>query len=176
MFPLEIIDHILYFTHNTVTELCRVCKYFNQNVKKIRITSNEGYPNIKDEHLSMLPNLSKLIAVSNLSITIKQILKLTNLRSLFLRDIKMTDEEISSLVNLTSLTLVDNRSISDEGISKLVNLTSLILVRDQKLTTTAVINLTKLMHLRTTGCYKIDYNNVKGLNICNKTGFELKCY
>lgn len=29
LFPLEIVDHILYFTKNKVIDLCQVCKYFN---------------------------------------------------------------------------------------------------------------------------------------------------
>jgi hypothetical protein len=45
-YPTEIIDHIIYFTKNPVFELSQVCKYFSINIKQIRITNNQNYPNI----------------------------------------------------------------------------------------------------------------------------------
>jgi hypothetical protein len=33
--PFEIIDNILYFIVNPITELCQISKYFNINVKKL---------------------------------------------------------------------------------------------------------------------------------------------
>lgn len=48
----EIIDHVIYFTGNTVTELSLINKYFNFQVRRIRITSNDNYPYIKNVNLS----------------------------------------------------------------------------------------------------------------------------
>lgn len=75
-------------------------KYFNDNVKKIRITSNKKYPGIKDEHLSSLHNLTELIINGSMGY-------------------KITDREISCLTNLTVLEA--NRIITNDGISNLTH-------------------------------------------------------
>lgn len=58
--PVEIFDHIIYFTTNKVTDLSLICKYFDKVCKSIRITDNENYPYFQDEHLKQLPNLTSL--------------------------------------------------------------------------------------------------------------------
>lgn len=97
-YPREIIDHILYFTVNKVFDLSLVNKYFNDNVKKVRITNNRNYPRIKDENLKKLPNLTVLNLYRNKLIT---------------------NEGLSSLTKLTSLNLGYNTIITNEAISNL---------------------------------------------------------
>lgn len=57
--PAELINIILYFTSNPVTELSLISKYFDYHTKRIRITGNIKY-RIRDEHLPLLPNLTDL--------------------------------------------------------------------------------------------------------------------
>ena len=59
-YPKEIIDHILYFTKNKVSDLSLVNKYFNNNVARIRITSNENYPKFRTRNLVQLSNITAL--------------------------------------------------------------------------------------------------------------------
>src|SRR4030042_4772833 len=100
----EIVNHILYFTRNKVNELSLVCKYFNNNTKRIRIISNEKYPNIKNKDIKKLTNLLIL--------------------NLCMNDI-IINNGIRDLQNLTTLDLSYNNKITDDGISKLTNLVHL---------------------------------------------------
>lgn len=52
--PKELVDHIISFTVGSVFELCLVNKYFNDNCKRIRITSNKKYPDLTDKNLKQL--------------------------------------------------------------------------------------------------------------------------
>lgn len=182
--PPEIADHILYFTQNKVTELSQVCKYFNNNVKKIRITSNRNYRNISDQNLKELPNLIQFELENNFRITNEGVSKLTNLLSLNLScNTVITNQGISTLHKLKYLDLNIflkrcskyntnpswyyilnwNFKITDRGISRLTNLTSLILSSNRHITDDGITNLTNLTRLDL-GCNdKITDNGIIGL-------------
>ena len=61
--PNELIDHVIYFTNNKVFDLCLVCRYFNNNCKRISVLSNDKYPNIKDINLKKLVHLTSLVII-----------------------------------------------------------------------------------------------------------------
>lgn len=161
--PLELVDHILYFTQNKVTELCLVCKYFNNNIKQIRILSNEKYPGVKDEqHLKELPNLTSLYLFES-EITNKGLLNLPNLAGLGLSDGSLiTDEGILSLTKLSSLDLFNNASLTDKGISSLTNLSSLSLL-NSNITNNGIKTLTNLTELNIMDMPKINDEGIKDL-------------
>lgn len=184
---LEIIDHIIYFTKNKVTELCLVCKYFNQVCKKIRITSNEKYPNIKDENfaelsnlttittsrwdnsrkitnrgISLLFNLTDLNLSGNRKITIDGIKLLSNLVSLRLGyNSRVTDNCLIQLTKLTTLNLTDNDNITDKSIKLLTGLTSLNLTFNHNISDDGISQLTNLTSL--VNCGRITYNCARRL-------------
>lgn len=174
LLPTELIDHIIYFTQNTIFDLSLVNKYFTNRVKIIRITDNENYPAMEDKHLKELLNISSLIIDKNRLLT--NIISLTNLKSLRLKDNQLTtnkdlsklskltqldieycyqirDKGISSLTNLTSLRLVDNSTITNEGISNLTNLTSLVLINNFKINVEGVESLPNLTYFEIAGAY-----------------------
>lgn len=157
--PVELVNHCIYFTDNPVAELSLVNKYFNNNVKGIRITSNEDYPAMTDEHLPDLPNLTKLDLKGNQGISdegVTQLGKLTFLELGFHLNFMrgntksiMTDQSLSTLTSLTSLNLNYDKYITDKGISKLVNLVSLSLVENSvRITNEGISNLTNLQTLQ----------------------------
>lgn len=113
--PVELID--IYFTSNPTTELSLVNTYFNINVKRIKILSNENYLNIKGDHIKQLPNLTHLNLICNDYITLNNLISL----SLFENIIK--DNEISNLTELRRLDLRFKIQITNAGISNLTNLT-----------------------------------------------------
>lgn len=139
----EIIDHILYFTDNSVFDLCLVNKYFNINVKKIRITNNKKYPEMKDEHLASLPNLTELDCTSEGTSDIIHLL-VPNLPS---EKLKITNYGISKLTQLLILKLGSNDVINKEGISCLTNLKTLDIAGNRIITNDGISNLTKLINL-----------------------------
>lgn len=118
----EIIDRIIYFTTNKVSELSLISKYVNQHCKDIRITSDKNYPDIKYKHLCKLPNLIEIVRISNYSE--EEIASLTKLIKLDLSsNYRITNKGISGLHNLTSLNLSHiSSNITDGGISMLSNL------------------------------------------------------
>jgi Leucine-rich repeat (LRR) protein len=144
IFPLEIIDYILYFTKNSVFELSQVNKYFNQNVKKMRITNNQNYPLITNEHFKQLPNLAilKLSQICN-KIDYNKLAELPNLTELHCNRLMM-DEHISHLSKLKSLNLCFNDRITNKGVSKLINLTFLDLFGTNEVTYEGISTLTNI--------------------------------
>lgn len=192
--PLEINDHVLYFTVNKVFDLSQVCKYFNYNVKQIRINSNKNYPGIKDEHLAQLPNITSLIVYNTVipSISNKGVTNLHNLTELNLHNEcqvtilpitltslclysnnkKITNENISTLTNLISLNLEYNYSITDDGISILINLKSLRILDNICITNNAISKLTNLTSLILIHNHEITVEDVEHLH--NLTYFELE--
>ena len=118
--PLELIDNIIYFTQNPVFELCLVSKYFNDNSKKIRITSNNNYPGITNNILKQLSHLTSLNLEYNNTITNEGIAHLVHLTSLNLEyNNTITNKGIAPLVHLTFLDLCSNKTITNEGIAHL---------------------------------------------------------
>ena len=156
----EIIDLIIYFTVNPIIELCLVSKYWNDNVKKIRITSNRLYPKMKDEHLFLLSNLTELDLNEQLitdqiinPFGMKRMLKTTRTKGI-------TDYGIRNLTNLTILSLSRNDNITDKGISNLTNLTSLNLSNNVMITDHGISNLTNLVYLDITTCRTVSIDRI----------------
>ena len=150
MLPNELFDLIIYFTKNPVAKLSLVNKYFNHQVRRIRITSNKNYPNIKDEHLSQLPNLVELDLGEYYGFAAGQSKKqYSNNR----KDI--TDNGLSNLTNLTKLNLSYNNTITDKGLYNLSNLTSLCLHGNTKVTNKSLSNLPNLINLDLSECESI---------------------
>lgn len=141
-FPLEIIDHIIYFTVNKVSQLSLINKYFNYQVRRIRITSNNKYPYISGGNLLSLPNLTKLKFSYKFDKIDRKLAKCSKLTYLdvFAND-GITNEDISRLTSLISLR--PNDLITN--ISHLTNLTALNL--DANCSITSISNLTALRHL-----------------------------
>lgn len=151
----ELIDHIIYFTTNSVSDLSLVNKYFNDNVKKIRIISNKDYPKMKNEYLQSLPNLTELYLPGGYVINYQGIRYLKNLKILDLTctrspDERITDSDLSKITSLTHLGLSYNRIITDEGISGLTNLTFLDLA-GTTISDRGIMNLNKLEFIRLSG-------------------------
>lgn len=141
----EIADLCIYFTENPIYELSLVSKYWNENVKKIRITSNKSYPGMKDEHLSQLPNLTELDLSTSYKKSMQRMLQSFH-RSGFRKD-NITDQGIADLINLKTLNLSSNHSITNQGISKLTNLTSLDVSYNHSITEQGISGLTNLTSL-----------------------------
>ena len=77
--PGEIIKYIISLTENKVFDLCLINKYFDNNCKTIRIVDNCKYPNLADSNLNELTNLTSLNLYKNIKITDEGIIKLINL-------------------------------------------------------------------------------------------------
>jgi hypothetical protein len=130
-------------------DLCQISKYFNINVKRIRITSTRKiHVRINDEQLKLLPNLTELSLFYNIVASDNGISKLINLTDLDLRGNRLiTDNGIKSLTNLINLNLINNENITDEGIKNLTNLTTLSLNGSNKITDQGINHLTKLQFI-----------------------------
>lgn len=171
----EIVDLIIYFTENPVSELSLVSKYWNENVKKIRITSNKDYPNMEDNHLLLFPNLTEL----DLSIDFKAVLATFNenfkSNNFDPENVKLPKLNISKLYfgnlsNLKSLNLSYNFSIT--GLSKLTNLTELTLEGNNAISNDGISTLTNLTFLNLNGCLHVReismLTNLTFLNLSHK--------
>lgn len=166
-FPVEIIDHIIYFTTVKIINLSLISKYFNQNSAKIRIISNYNHPSIDDKKLIMLPNITTLdlrykdqitniknlfnLTALNLSnnfvISDNGIKDLVKLNYLAICDSNITDNGIKNLTGLLGLHLGYNKYVTDNGIKNLINLTNLDLLENENISDQGIKNLTNLQRL-----------------------------
>lgn len=145
VFPIELIDHVIYFTRNKVIELCQINKYINKVGKMIRITDSEKYPFIEDRNLKELINLT---AVDSCKISITGLHSIRNLTCLRLKFTnQINDQELIGLTNLTALNLSLNYIITINSIERLPNLLILSLSDNSGLTNEDIRKLTKINDL-----------------------------
>lgn len=167
--PTELIDNIIYFTENKVTELSLINKYFNSNVKKIRINSNIKYPKMTPDHLP-LPNLTEL----DLSFH-STWLDYHTIGYKYPEHTKFTDQHLSKLTDLTSLDLSMNRIISNDGISSLTNLIKLNLANNSNISIEGISMLTNLVDIGLSANHQIDdISSFVNLIALNTNGGSLK--
>lgn len=150
------------------------------NLQTLQLRSPAG--RVTDKGLRNLVNLttSNLRGV-NYCISDAGLVGLTKLATLELLDVEttnVTDNGISRLVSLTSLTA--NSTLTDYGISTLTNLSKLNILRNRNLSNTGIVGLTLLTSLIMGSNVQITDDGIKGLTnltilwICSKT-ISLTC-
>lgn len=192
--PTELVDHILYFTENDVSELCSLNKYINYSCKVIRVNDNLKRPDLDDKHLEYLINMETLylhdnrsiishdgipkiitdhVSLTRLDITNKGLFKLSNLTSLDLSgNSTITDQGISKLFALTNLNLSGNKYITNQGILLLTNLVSLNLKRNNNITDEGISKLINLVSLNISFNETITDQGIS--NLTNLTSLNLQ--
>lgn len=166
--PSEIQKEIIVLTSNKPFDLSLVSKFFNQWVIPLKITRIDNTAKMSLESLMKVQKTIKSLHVSN-NITDDYLKGCINLTSLTLTNNKnITDESLSELAKynkLKSLRIGDNTLISDESISKLTSLTSLILWGymgcDNQLIT--IQGLLKLVNLNSLMLYSKSIINTKDI-------------
>jgi hypothetical protein len=144
-----------------------------------------GMINITDKTFKNLTNLRNLNLNEEIIISDESMKLLTNLTSLSLLILiysnkYITNDGISTLINLEILSLRDNKRITDEGVSRLTNLIKLDLSYNSLITVNGLIGLSKLMIIYFNNPFRGDddrsrYERMKGmvkyLPNRNKNGF-----
>lgn len=159
-FPAEIIDHILYFTKTKLYILKQVNRYFRKNCFRIRfenIIDINDFDNLFQQTVFTYNHVNGAIfhLIKDVNLTDDIFSELINLKFLELHyDNKITNKGISELINLKFIDLSGNPNITDEGLSRLTNLTKLNLRNNKVITDKGLQTLTKLVKLN------VSYNNL----------------
>lgn len=127
--PLELVDHILYFTTNRINVLNKVNKYFDKKIFEIKLGNSINFDNFKE-----LSKLTELDLKSNYRFGFGNKFS-----------VSITNNILAELDNLISLDLSYNRTITD--ISTLTNLEKLILEGNYIITADHLVGLNKLKHI-----------------------------
>lgn len=134
------------------------------NLTSLKLNGSLVFDATTNQPIEYLINLKKLF-VSHLStISFQDISKLTNLEYLSLNNNTITNQEICRLTNLKSLCLLTNTlAINDDGISTLTNLTSLSLFENRIISDEGIRGLTNLSKLGIRMHEKISFDTIYGL-------------
>lgn len=131
-----------------------------------QIVSSDRYKYIKSLHV----NINYLVTIEG----IRNCACLTSLNLCSNNTITDNDICMSSLSNLTSLDLSDNRLITNECLKTLTNLTSLSLFYNYVITNDGIKNLTNLTSLSVVGACHITDDGIH--NLTNLTSIDISGY
>lgn len=131
--PSEIQKEIIVLTSNKPFDLSLVSKFFNQWVIPLKITRIDNTAKMSLESLMKVQKTIKSLHVSN----------------------NITDDYLKGCINLTSLTLTNNKNITDESLSELSKynkLKSLRISYNTLISNESISKLTSLTSLNLWGC------------------------
>jgi internalin A len=166
----------------TLLDLCTVSSWWNgliyASVTKITTAESVG---LSDTLLSRFTALRKL-ALRPCKITDDSVSKLLALTSLSLIDgspfckfVRVTDAAVSRLTDLRTLDLTRNRQITDQGVNRLCNLRRLVLTANRAISDNCLVELSQLLSLGLNSNSKITDNAISRLTTLTELSLDRNC-